>query len=415
MAVIQEAGKKRVLLVSTHPNQTNGYSKVTYRILKHLGAKDDIELINYGFQNFGIVDMQSRLTRIPPAVTIYDAARAEGGISETRAGFGFGHFRDFLKLARPKAIIVFNDAVVVSTFLLEIKKQPSVLGKDVKVITYLNTVYAPQRPDLLALIDSASDHIITFTKRWMESLRAQGVRTPMSALMHGFDEADFPEPREAVVRKEGRMVVLNLNRNTHRKRMDITAMAIAEVFKRRPNADIVFLLPEITGAWDVPPIIAHEMSGTFSQEEITRYRAERILTVENRQKMTDQQVSDLYRLANVGLSTTQGEGVGLAQLEHAGIGRPQIAPAVGGLTEFLDGECSMLVEPKVPVYVDKAMEPFGGRCDIVDYRDVADAILYYYDNPDVRKRHVELGSKRIKKRYAWPELMDGLYETIQSV
>jgi glycosyltransferase involved in cell wall biosynthesis len=415
MAVIQEAGKKRILLVSTHTNQTNGYSKVTYRILRHLGTKDDIELINYGFQNFGHVDMQSRFVQIPPGVVVYDAARAEGGVSETKQGFEFGYFRDFLKLTRPDIVILFNDAIVVCSFLLEMKKEPLVLGKDTKVITYLDTVYAPQRPDLLALIDSASDHIITFTDRWREALKSQGVTKPMSALMHGFDEADFPAPRQPVARKEGQMVVLNLNRNTQRKRMDITAMAVAEVFRRRPDADIAFLLPEITGAWDVTWIIANEMSRTFSAEEVAKYQAERVLTVENRQKMTDAQVSDLYHLADVGLSTAQGEGVGLAQLEHAGTGRPQIAPAVGGLIEFLDRDHSLLIEPRVSLYVDKIVKPFGGRCDILDYRDVADAILYYYENPEIREQHGKVGSERIRKRYAWPELMDGLHETIRSV
>jgi glycosyltransferase involved in cell wall biosynthesis len=415
MAVIQEAGKKRTLLVSTHPNQTNGYSKVTYRILRHLGAKEDIELINYGFQNFGHVDMQSRITNIPSSVTVYDAARQEGPPSETRHGFGFAHFRDFLKLARPALVIIFNDATIVSSFLLEMKKQPPVLGEGVKVITYLDTVYAHQRPDLLALIDSASDHIIAFTEHWKKALRAQGVSKPMSTLMHGFDEADFPAPRAPQVRKEGQMVVLNLNRNAQRKRMDVTAMAIAEVFKRRPDADIVFLIPEVTGAWDVPLIIAQEMSGKFTPAEVARYQSERILTVENRQKMTDSQVSDLYHMADVGLSTAQGEGVGLAQLEHAGIGRPQIVPSVGGLTEFLDRDCAMMIEPKAKMYVDKVVEPFGGRCEVVDYRDVADGILFYYDNPEIREQHGKLAAERIRERYAWPKLMDGLYETIRSV
>ena len=119
--------------------------------------------------------MQSRITNIPSSVTVYDAARAEGRPSETRHGFGFAHFRDFLKLTRPDCVMLFNDAVIVSNFLLEMKKQPPVLGEGVKVITYLDTVYAHQRPDLLALIDSASDHIIAFTEHWKEALRAQGV------------------------------------------------------------------------------------------------------------------------------------------------------------------------------------------------------------------------------------------------
>jgi hypothetical protein len=49
MAVIEGVTNKCVVLVSTHPNQTKGYSKVTYRILRHLGAKEVLEMNNYGF------------------------------------------------------------------------------------------------------------------------------------------------------------------------------------------------------------------------------------------------------------------------------------------------------------------------------------------------------------------------------
>jgi glycosyltransferase involved in cell wall biosynthesis len=120
-------------------------------------------------------------------------------------------------------------------------------------------------------------------------------------------------------------------------------------------------------------------------------------------------------MADVELSTAQGEGVGLAQLEQAGIGCSQIALAVGGLTEFLDLGNSLLIVPKAWGYVDKNAESFGGRCNIVDYHDVAEAILFYYDNPDVRREHGRLSRERIKERNAWSKLMDQLYKMISSV
>jgi hypothetical protein len=91
MAVIEVAEineKKRVLLVSTHPAQTTGYSKVSLNLLKHLGHREDLEIVQYGFQNFNTVDADERLKQIPSNVLIHDAAKSEVPLVE---GFGFSN------------------------------------------------------------------------------------------------------------------------------------------------------------------------------------------------------------------------------------------------------------------------------------------------------------------------------------
>ncbi len=43
---------KRFLLVSTHAQQTTGYSKVSYNLVQELSKRTDIMLFHFGFQRF---------------------------------------------------------------------------------------------------------------------------------------------------------------------------------------------------------------------------------------------------------------------------------------------------------------------------------------------------------------------------
>ena len=414
MAVIEVADldtKKRVLLVSTHPAQTTGYSKVSLNLLKHLGRKEDLEIVQYGFQNFATVDSEERLKQIPPNVLVYDAAKAEVPFQE---GFGFANFRDFVRLSKPDVIIIFNDSMIVSKFLIELKKEPQILPEKVRIIVYLDQVYPTQRIDLLSIIAESAHHIITFTEYWKQELMKQNVKLPITTLMHGFDDETFkplnlPKPRDSS------MLVLNLNRNQPRKRLDIMAMAMAQVFIKRPDANVTFVIGSDArnGAWDVPFIFQVELSRVFPPAQVQYYLG-KVLTLNNGGKMTDSEVNELYNQTDVGINTCCGEGVGLNQLEHAGVGKPQIAPALGGLTDFLNAKNSILIEPKYKLWAVSAVEVMGGEQRLVDPSDVADAILKYHDDPKLREEH-GAQARRDMLNLKWSDVASELYDLLLSL
>ncbi|GAQ91714.1 hypothetical protein KFL_008380055 [Klebsormidium nitens] len=396
MAVIEVAEldpKKRVLLVSTHPVQTTGYSKVSLNLLKHLGKREDLEIVQYGFQNFNSMDSEDRLKQIPSNVLVYDAAKA---------------------LSKPDVIVIFNDSMIVSKFLIELKKEPRILSDKVRIVVYLDQVYPTQRVDLLSIIVESAHHIITFTDYWKQELLKQNVRVPMTALMHGFDDEtfkplDLPKPREST------MLVLNLNRNQPRKRLDIMAMAMAQVFIKRPDANVTFVIGSDarTGAWDVPFIFQVELSRVFPQDQV-QYYMNKVLTPNNGGKMTDSEVNELYNQTDVGINTCCGEGVGLNQLEHAGVGKPQIAPALGGLTDFLNAKNSILIEPKYRLWAVNAVEVMGGEQRLVDPSDVSDAILKYHDDPKLREKHGAQARKDMLN-LKWADVASELYDLLLSL
>jgi glycosyltransferase involved in cell wall biosynthesis len=409
MVKIVDAPVLRVLFVSTHVQQSTGYAKMSWNLLKELGKKDDVELIHYGFQKFG-GDMDpnnTRLKALPESIIVHDVSAAEVPAEQ---GFGFKKFRDFVRLTRPDVLFFYNDALIVSRFFQELSMEPHPCP-NARIVTYIDTVYPFVNPDLLAVVERNSDHIITFTSYWKDQLIEQGVRKPLSTLMHGFDDTQiFPieRPKRA---DDAPMICLNLNRNTFRKRYDLMAITMALLFSKRPDANVKFIAAADlkSGAWDVPRIYARELCKRMKPEQAATY-LDRLLTIPNPSKMTDDEINRLYNEADIGLNFAQGEGVGLCTFEHAGLGKPQICGRLGGFTEYLDDTCAALLGVTRTEYVD-SRDMVGGEASIVDPEEACDAILAYLDDPKLREKHGNAARARVLQ-YKWPLLADKLHKVL---
>lgn len=409
MVKIVDAPLLRILFVSTHVSQSTGYAKTSWNLLKELGKKDDIEVIHYGFQRFGDdTDREGkRLASLPESVIVHDACKAEVPLEQ---GFGFRGFRDFVRLSRPDVIFLYNDVYILARFISELNTEPRPCP-NARIVSYVDTVYEFVNPDLLTLVERASDHFIAFTQHWKEMLLNQGVRKPVSTLMHGFDpEQVYPLDRPKRP-DDAPMVCLNLNRNQPRKRYDLMAITMALVFAKRPDANVRFVAAADirTGSWDVPKIFARELCKRMSPEKAATY-LDRLLTVQAPSKMSDDEINRLYNEADVGLNFAQGEGVGLCTLEHAGLGRPQICGRFGGFIEYLDDNSATLLDAVGHVYVD-GRDPVGGEASVIDPEDACDAILKYLDDPELRERHGKAARERILK-YKWSDIGNELHKVL---
>ena len=409
MVKILEAPVLRVLFVSTHVSQSTGYSKVAWNLLKQLGQKEDIEVVHFGFQRFGDdTDPDNRrLKALPQSIIVHDAAKSEVPFEQ---GFGFRQFRDFVRLTKPDILLIFNDVLILSRFLQELNVEPRACP-NARIITMVDTVYPFVNPDLMSIVERGSDHLIAFTDYWKQQIEAQGVRKPISTLMHGFDPEQFFPIDQPKRPADAPMVCLNLNRNQPRKRLDLMAIAMAMLFAKRPDANIRFVAATDlrNGAWNVPQIFARELCKRMEPEKAATY-LDRLLTVPNPGKMSDSDINRLYNEADVGLNFAQGEGVGLTSFEHAGVGKPQICGRLGGFIEYLNDDCAILLDVKQYCYVD-AREAFGGEASIIDPEDACDAILKYYDDPELRERHGKAARERVLK-YDWERIGDELHRVL---
>lgn len=410
----------KLLICGTHPVQTNGYSKVVYELARIISEHEHpdpslrpITVSVYGFQRHaapaqGLVD-----ERALPFVAVYDALVNE---SPKAAGFGFTEFRNFVSCNKPDVIVILNDISVLCAMIEQLKDMPE--RKSFKIIAYLDQVYLSQKKEFITFLNQHADALIAFTPYWQANLRKIGVTLPSHFLRHGFNMMrNFPIPR-AVARRffgfaDTDFLILNINRNQPRKRWDKCMQTLAEVVAREPDSQIKMVVAaELRGGFDVIEIFEREL-GKWGISLQTG--CQHLLQLRAPQGMSDADVNALYNSVDIGLNTCDGEGFGLCNFENAGVGVPQVVPALGGFLDFLDDQCSILVKPRTTFYVDSTRDAVGGEAQMCDQADFADAILRYYRDPGLVRKHGIACRRRITEEYRWPEIADKLCEIARDV
>ncbi len=398
---------KKVLLFGTHPRQFNGYSKVVYELAQCISKMEDIELTIYGFQNF--YSNAKHRVDLPANVKIYDAYANE---NPKVKGFGQREVEDFVKLNNPDVCIIYNDLVVVSAIVTELKKIPD---PKFKIIGYIDQVYLNQRKMFIEFINKNIDVSILFTKSWEDNIKDQGVKTPTHFLPHGFNPMlYYPIPKH-IARKYFNLsmedfIILNLNRNQPRKRWDICLKAFADIVSRYPDQPIKMIIgTSIQGEWNLLEVFQRELEKrNMTLEEGIKH----LIVLDNPQKNTDEETNILYNVADIGLNTCDGEGFGLCNFEQAGIGIPQIVPRLGGFVDIFDDECATLLDPQMAYYVGTSKEFVGGEALLISYMDVADAIETYYQDKELREKHGQKSRESILKNFKWMDIAQKLREII---
>ena len=151
---------------------------------------------------------------------------------------------------------------------------------------------------------------------------------------------------------------------------------------------------------------------TAIEEGMTRVRF-----VNDTQTLSDRAVNYLYSASDVGLNTCEGEGFGLNTMQHAAVGRPQVAPRTNAFVEYLDDDTATLVDPAHEHYTcgmtgDGPGGSLAQSCDPVAF---ADALETYVRDPEIRARHGAAARARILERFAWPDIGRKLARILRGV
>jgi len=401
----------RVAFFGTHPQQFNGYSKVVYELCKRVGANhaNEVELHIFGFQKF--YNEPGYRTDIPLNVHVYDAFAAE---NNNPPGFGYTVSRQYVERIKPDVVIVFNDLIILTTHLRELSKAAN--RKDFHLIAYIDQVYLTQHPHYVDIVNKFADSAIAFTDVWKNCVIDQNMKLPCEVLPHGFDDKKYFTIPKKLARmyfnvKDDDFLILNLNRNTVRKRWDICMMAFAEVIARKPKAPIKLVIgTTLKGAHDIIDIFKHELriQGVPNIEKVIM---ERIIVPGKPQGLTDRDTNILYNMCDIGINTCEGEGFGLCNFEQAAIGIPQICPNIGGFKDFFNDNNAQLVEPVACIYnCDPEAKSIGGKIELCNSQDFADAIIELYDNEERRFKLSVTGKTGIPLKYRWSDIAKHLVE-----
>ncbi|HTR62200.1 MAG TPA: hypothetical protein VMH37_10895 [Candidatus Binataceae bacterium] len=360
----------RVLVVG-HAGAT-GYGRIISSILPHLDRSFDIH--HFGIDCRG-PDLDGEWTRY--------ANNVDGDAR------GVERLDTLLRQLQPALLLIVHD-----TYLYDVYRQALCAPpKRPRVVLYSPIEGDRVKPRPLRGT-ARVDRLVLYHRRAEAAVRSAfsciqrdepNFRPPRTAMIPpGIDTAVFrpigggPEPGP---RQEGRksarrslfpnrddledaFIVLNANRNTVRKRLDLSLQAF-HIFSRRHSNAWLYLH---TGMRDIgyPLVDLAERLGI----------ADRVLTTydcENHPAICDSDLNLVYNACDVGLNTSMGEGWGLVAFEHAATAAAQVLPAHGVCRDLWDGYAPLVAASEVAQDRANIVEH-----RIVDARDVAGALEELY-------------------------------------
>jgi len=401
----------KLLLVSTHLQQASGYSKVSYGLIRELAKIPWLSLVHYGIQ--GNKDLS--LSRdYPSNVKVYDAVALE---AKKEQGFGYTELGPIIEAEKPHIVMLYNDITICTNYLAKIMPLKVRKNLSFQVWTYLDQVYECQPSDLLDGLQRDTDRFFVFTKEWREVLKRQGVTRPIDVLAHGFDRGLFPaDLNRAIGRKamgipEEVFLFLNVNRNQPRKRHDLMIMAFVDLIIRHPSK-LIFLMCVCDkgdkGGFPLFEIYRRELVLRGVNPEAF---SNRFLVSSREMTLTDEEIGQFYSIADVGLSTADGEGFGLCAFEQMGFGIPQVLTNVVGHREYCKPDNSLLVDTALRTYMPVCLSGQGGDPRLVDPHQFSLAMEKYVLEDDLRLLH-GFNAKKTVTDYTWPKVVSAFVKRL---
>jgi glycogen synthase len=331
-------------------------------------------LFHFGFQRHPKkVDFRS----YPPNVAVYDVV---GHDTEPTDGFGFDKIKSYISLVEPDVVMIYNDPLIVCNFLknMEYKKDVS----PYKLWIYLDQVYHGVHPELVKTMNECAHRILCFTEGWKTAYESYG-SMPVEVLGHAVDPREFPEVqltlRKQLEIPEGAVLFLNMNRNSARKRLDLTISGFIQFLKTtKTNSYLLLVVGE--GHYDLSRIYKTEMARWGVVEDRLR------VINSSTNEINDVMINDIYRSCDVGINTSDGEGYGLTVLEHLYCGKPQIITKLDCYSEFVSDDAIEFIEPVDRTYMSM---PLGLHAPVFTSASVADAMHRMVDTLDAKRQAIK--------------------------
>ena len=406
--------KPSILIAATHPTQCTGYSRVGCTLANGL-AERGWRVFYWAYQNLAPESQR----RVHPEVEVLDVATIVG----EPLSFGEHELPDHIQSIRPDIVLLYNDVMVLNRFLDRIRKFVTDHRFPVhrpKIVSYLDLVHDNEHAGMVRGVVDRSDRVWVFAEHWKRHAFAPD--DPVDVVPHGIDPS-LIEVADSVTQAEARRVlglpiegflVVNTNRNSYRKALDLSIEGFLRFWKDRCDDAPAYLVLNnnagVEGGYDIPAIV-HACCVRLGIEDIDRVMTSVVLGFQNGGFVTDRNMAYLYKAASAGLNSCLGEGFGLCQLEGACIGVPQVATATGGLIDMLHGDNNghVLVNTAIHLTLPRAFVDHSGTLDVPDPRDIAKALSRVRDTGDV------LDSTAMRSRYDWVPILDRAHEVLHAL
>jgi glycosyltransferase involved in cell wall biosynthesis len=395
---------KKILFYATYPTQSNGYARIGNILSNYLAEDENLEVYYFGISNFDI-----KIRRfIHPKIKLIDVVNEEKKI-DSKEIYGTDIINNFIELIKPDILFLYNDLIVISRLFNEINK----INYNCKKYVYLDLVYDFEKYELIKFIEKNCDLLFVFSNFWKQNLIEMGVnRDKIHILSHGFDNQTFFEIDKIAAKKffgfnKDDFIILNSNRNSYRKCLDITIFAFLRFLKFYNFDERIKLflncIFEHNEGYDIYNLVKIECLRLEIDYNLIINK--HIFKLPQSGYVDDNVINILYNACDVGINTCGGEGFGLCNLEHGGLGKVQIVSKVGGLTDIFKKFELMMIKPKISNYIANSIDWHGGIFHICDPDDFATVLSFYFSYHEKLEHDGKLLQDHIIKNYNWKEIL----------
>jgi glycosyltransferase involved in cell wall biosynthesis len=337
-----------------------------------------VKTFHFGFQRH---PEKKNIRKVPDGIVAYDAAANEDPKEE---GFGFNKIHEYIEMVGPDVVMIYNDPMIIARFIQSMKYKKG--ETPYKLWLYVDQVYRGINPQLMDELNKAADKVYCFTDSWAKTYTEYGANIPLPKVIeHAVDSTIFSKltlAQRAILRKNvglptEAIVFLNANRNSQRKRQDLTIQGFVELLRRHPDKPLWLLMvtavdPQKGAYYDIQRIFANEI--TRAGLDINVYgKRMAIIDTAPPNTLSDDGINQIYNMSDIGINTSDGEGFGLCQLEHLYTGAPQVITDVGSYRSFLPSTVATYIRPGPIVYSAAGM-PLGLYAPTFNPDDVASAM-----------------------------------------
>jgi glycosyltransferase involved in cell wall biosynthesis len=374
---------------------TTGFGRVTHEICNRLGELYDVHVLGLNFR--GELD--------PPFDTakykIHNPTRWE-----ERDTYGFNRLPELIKRLKPDLVVMLNDLPIIAEGYAFLDQD----GCELPPVVVYTPIDAANLPPEWGVIANRPEVLITYTqfaKRELAKVTDRDIRIAYHGIDHGgFEQISREHPAKVTTEfgdevecyskaelKEAfglqdNFVILWADRNSQRKYTPGAFQAVKPFMERHPEAILWMHCAEKDQGGDLT---------TFTQKYRLDGRVYKTPDLDTFYGVSDAYMNVLYNMADVKISTSQGEGAGLTNMEAARVGTPVILQDFSANFEML-GDDQWYVSSKF-IYTS----PRG--CDFafpdVDEYDHNLEMLYHQ-----RGREDDTGGMDYVKQFTWDKAVE---------
>jgi len=376
----QYSAKKKLFIMADAGADT-GFASVTHNLIENLYDKWEIHVLAINYQG-DPHPIQSKAKLYNPS------AKVQGDY------YGTARISELMHVVKPDVVFMINDPWVASSYqpLLEksVYKGPIVLYTPIDGLNVMSDYIKPI---------NAFTHVVGYTQFGVDQLRLGGLEIPTSVIYHGVNKKlwkplDRAEAREKQGFGQDWFIVNVTDRNQIRKRIDLAFYYFAE-WVNNTNKPVTVRLHYHGGMED-------EGWNLFQLAEALGIKDRLIISAPNitaHSGIPLELMPWFYAPADVGLSTTMGEGWGLTTHERMAMKIPMIVPKFSALGEWANGGVHYTDISDIPYFNIRSLNTRGG---IPERQSTIDALEKMYSDKTYREDIAQKGyDLATQPKFSW--------------